>query len=49
MVGLLGSDSWRYAKSIEEDRLVDSVGDVVEIEIKGADRARERAGEGAVG
>src|SRR5208282_3905841 len=39
MVRLLGSDSWRYAKSIEEDRLVDSVGDVVEIEIKGADHA----------
>jgi hypothetical protein len=31
---LLGSDAWRYAKSVGEDRFVDSVGDVVEIEIK---------------
>jgi hypothetical protein len=30
MVRLLGSDSWRYAKSVREDRFVDSVGDVVE-------------------
>jgi hypothetical protein len=39
-VRLLGSDSWRYAKSVGEDRPAERVGeDVVEIEIKLADDA----------